>query len=127
MVNNSNALNSTQVLTISTDEIFRGGDDTRCLSNDLDNIDSNITALQNGKASVTHIHSDYMPEDEAIAAFAPINHTHSEYLTSTHSHPELESLIEALDTDKADINHTHTDLSTAIEALDTGKANVNHT
>lgn len=38
MVNNSNALNSTQVLTISTDEIFRGGDDTRCLSNYLDNI-----------------------------------------------------------------------------------------
>ena len=78
-----------------------------------------------------------MSEDDAVSVFASANHTH----------PDLSTLIEALDTDKADanhthsqyaasththddkadVNHTHSDISTAIETLNTGKADVNHT
>lgn len=95
-------------LAFSTDEIYRGQVTTQCLSDDLDAIEADITALQTGKASTNHVHSDYMSEDDAVAAFAPINHTHTGYATSTHTHSDLENLIEALDTDKADANHTHT-------------------
>lgn len=49
-----------------------------------------------------------MTETDAVAAFAPISHTHAGYATSTHTHADLKTLIEALDTDKADANHVHT-------------------
>ena len=118
---------SVLALSFSTDEIYRGGDTNRCLSDDLDTIETNITALQTGKANTTHTHSDYMSEADAADAFALINHTHtgymteadatdafalinhthSEYLSASHTHPDLETLIEALDTEKADVGHTH--------------------
>lgn len=126
MINNSDTIDSTQTLSFSTDEIFRGGDNTRCLSDDLDTIENNITTLQNGKADANHTHMDYMTEDDAVGTFAAVNHTHSQYLSASHTHPELESLIEALDNDKADANHTHADLNTAIENLNTGKAAATH-
>lgn len=68
-----------------------------------------------------------MSEDDAVQTFALANHTHSQYLSASHTHPELESLITALDNDKADANHTHADINTAIENLDTGKAAAVHT
>lgn len=127
MINNSDSIDSAQALTFSTDDIYRGDDDTRCLSDDLDAIENNVTALQNGKASIDHIHTNYMSEADAVGAFATIDHTHSQYLSASHSHPELESLIEAVDNEKADVNHTHADLNTAIESLNTGKAAAVHT
>lgn len=99
---------STLSLNFSTDEICRGQDTTRCLSDDLDTIEANITALQTGKANTNHTHSDYISEDDAVAAFSPINHTHTGYAASNHSHSDLEDLIDALDTGKADADHTHT-------------------
>lgn len=45
MINNIDSTTSAQTLTFSTDEIYRGGDNTRCLSNDLDTIENGITAL----------------------------------------------------------------------------------
>lgn len=128
--------------TLSTDEIFRGGDTSRCLSDDLNTIEANITTLQEGKASIDHTHATYLSEDDAVATFAPIshthatylseddavatfalaNHTHSEYLSASHTHSDLESAITALQTGKADTNHTHSDLETAIEAVDASLA-----
>lgn len=129
MVNsNGNAgIDSVNTMSFSTDEIFRGQDATRCLSDDLDNLENSVSALQTGKANTTHTHANYLSEDDAVAAFAAINHTHSEYLSSSHTHPELVNLINALDTDKADANHTHADINTAIQNLDTGKAAATHT
>lgn len=101
------SIESTQNMSFSTDDIYRGLNSEQCLSDDLDTIESNISALQTGKANTSHTHSDYISEDDAVAAFAAINHTHSQYLSSTHTHPDLEALIEALDTDKADASHTH--------------------
>lgn len=127
MVNNADSEASVRTLNFSTDEIFRGGNTEQCLPDDLDTIEANIAALQSGKANTNHTHSDYLSEDDAVAAFSPINHTHSSYLSeddavaafasinhthngyaiSNHTHSDLEDLIDALDTDKAEVTHTH--------------------
>lgn len=78
--------NSTRSLSFSTDEIYRGQNSNRCLSDDLDTIETNITTLQTGKANTNHTHTDYMSEDDAVAAFAPITHTHSGYAATGHTH-----------------------------------------
>lgn len=51
------------------------------MTNDLDTIEANIAALQSGKANINYTHSDYLSEDDAVAAFSPINRTHSSYLS----------------------------------------------
>lgn len=105
--------NSARTLSFSTDDIYRGGDSNRCLSDDLNTIEGNITALQNGKADTNHTHSGYLSEDDAVTTFAAINHTHTGYAAADHTHSNLESLIETLDNTKADISHTHADLASA--------------
>lgn len=117
---------SLRSMSISTDEIYRGQTTTQCLSDDLDTIETNITTLQTGKAATNHTHSDYMTEDDAVAAFAPISHTHTGYASSTHTHSDLETLIEALDTDKADANHTHSNYATS-DHVHAGYAESTHT
>ena len=49
--------------TMSSNEIWRGLDDTRCITDDLDTIESNITQLQTGKANSDHSHNEYSPTD----------------------------------------------------------------
>lgn len=124
---NYDEVNSTRSGSLSTDDIFRGDDVDRSLTSDLNTIESNITALQTGKADINHTHAGYLSEEDAVGTFALTNHTHSQYAASSHDHPELSNLILALDTDKADANHTHSDLNTAIETLNTSKANSSHT
>ena len=53
--------------TMSSNEIWRDLDDTRCITDDLDAIESNIIQLQTGKANSDHFHRDYFPT----------NHEHS--------------------------------------------------
>ena len=43
--------------TMSSNEIWRDLDDTRCITDDLDTIESNISDLQTGKANNDHSHS----------------------------------------------------------------------
>lgn len=43
----------------STDNVWRDEDMNRCLSDDLDTIETNITSLQSGKANKTHSHTNY--------------------------------------------------------------------
>ena len=59
--------------TLSTNEVFRGNDKTRFLSNDLDTIEADITALETGKADTDHTHSGY----------ALTNHIHNTINIST--------------------------------------------
>lgn len=113
---NVDSTNSTRSGSFSTDDVFRGSDVDRSLTSDLNTIESNITALQTGKADINHTHANYLSEDDAAGTFALINHTH----------PDLSNLIEALDNEKADNNHTHSDINSAIETLNTGKANSTH-
>lgn len=55
--------------TFSSDLLWRGENQERSVTEDLDTIEANILALQSGKANVDHTHTDY----------APLNHTHSGY------------------------------------------------
>lgn len=146
MINNTENVNSTDDMSFSTDDIYRGNDTNRCLSDDLNTIESNITTLQTGKAPTNHTHSNYMTESDAAEVFAPINHTHASYLSesdavesfaaidhthtgyaaTTHTHPDLEGLIDDLDTDKADANHTHAGYAT-VDHTHTEYAPVAHT
>lgn len=52
---------------MSTNEVFRNTDRSRCLTDDLDTIESNIQTLNAGKANSDHTHDGYAATD----------HTHS--------------------------------------------------
>ena len=47
--------------TFSTNEIWRDGDTTRCLTDDLDAMDAIHNALPTTYASISHTHSNYLP------------------------------------------------------------------
>lgn len=131
--------------SMSTNDIWRDLDQSRCLTDDLDTIESDIATLETNKANTTHTHDGYalIVHEHSFYAdidhnhndeYASINHTHSGYAAANHSH-----------TDYALENHTHdgyaseadvtqlqalvgnssvaTQISTAIES----KANVVHT
>lgn len=72
--------------TMSSNEIWRDLDDTRCITDDLDTIESNITALQTGKANSDHTHSGYADATHTHTEYAPSSHEHSGYAELNHSH-----------------------------------------
>ena len=58
MSTNENAnVRSVDVPVCSTDNVWRDSDTNRCLSDDLDTIEANISALQTGKADANHSHN----------------------------------------------------------------------
>lgn len=74
--------------TFSSDLLWRGEDQERSVTADLDTIEANIVTLQNGKANVDHSHNGY----------ASTNHTHTEYATVN----DLSTVQNQLD-DKVDV------------------------
>lgn len=81
--------------TISTNDVWRDLDDTRCLTDDLDTIESNIANLQTGKAPSNHAHTEYAPSNHTHAEYSPTNHGHSyndlsdkPTIPSEYTHPE---------------------------------------
>lgn len=64
------------VATMSSNEIWRDLDDTRCITDDLDAIEADIATLETDKADADHAHTGY----------APSEHTHSGYAESVHGH-----------------------------------------
>ena len=87
------------VATLSSNEVYRNRDRTRCVTDDLDSIEDRIQYVETNKSDVTHIHNNY----------APISHTHSEYAPVSHTHPEYASAD--------DIHCTVTNVSTTNEDL----------
>lgn len=79
------------VPNFSSNEIFRDLDQSRCLTDDLDTIESGLA----DKAASNHVHAGYAVE----------NHTHTGYAPSTHAHTsaEITDLATALAT-KADVS-----------------------
>lgn len=63
--------------TLSTNEVFREDDMTRCLSDDLNTIENDISALETGKAAVNHTHSDYAAKNHTHTGYAALNHNHN--------------------------------------------------
>ena len=60
----------------STHNIWRGDEEDRCLSDDLDAIEESIEDLDNGKAPAVHSHDGYAPASHSHD-YAASNHTHA--------------------------------------------------
>lgn len=63
--------------TISSNTVWRGTDQERCITDDLDTLESDVSALETGKADVNHTHSGYAASD----------HVHTNYAAASHKHP----------------------------------------
>lgn len=61
----------------SSNSIWYGTDMDECLTDHIDDMESDINSLQSSKADINHIHAEY----------APIDHTHSNYAAASHKHP----------------------------------------
>lgn len=70
----------------STNNIWRDGDEERCLTDDLDTIEASIDALETGKADSDHIHDGYATADHTHAGYASADHTHTGYADANHTH-----------------------------------------
>ena len=83
----------------STDDIWRGSEEDRCLSDDLNAIEADIA----GKADEGHTHDGFAAADHSHTGFAASGHTHApadigaapadhshDYAAPTHSHAQSE-------------------------------------
>ena len=77
----------------STHNIWRGDEEDRCLTDDLDAIEADIEALDAGKADADHTHAGYAADNHthtpASIGAAPTSHSH-DYAAPTHSHTQTE-------------------------------------
>lgn len=83
----------------STNQIYRDMDQGRCLTDDLDDIEDAVEALETDKADADHEHTDYAPEVHDHTGYAPVSHTHGQ--------SDITGLIAALGA-KAEATHDHT-------------------
>lgn len=60
----------------SSDQIWVGTDMELCLTDNLEDMETDIVSLQTSKANLNHVHTEY----------APISHAHSDYATASHKH-----------------------------------------
>lgn len=137
------------VPSFSSDEIWRGQDTNRCISDDLDTIESNIDSIKSSinnlgddYAAVNHTHDEYAAISDvnavrdALGSKADAVHVHKEYAPSSHVHDEYAAKATVLELeknigDKADLIHSHADYATTnalndvIKTVD-GKAPLSH-
>lgn len=79
-------MNGTFNPTYSSNSIWRDEDDTRCLTLDIEDIESDIAALETGKADTDHTHTGYAAENHTHTGYATTGHTHTGYATADHTH-----------------------------------------
>lgn len=79
-------MNGTFNPTYSSNSIWRDEDDTRCLTLDIEDIESDITALETGKADANHTHTGYASTSHTHTEYALTDHTHTGYATVDHTH-----------------------------------------
>lgn len=100
----------------STNWIYRDQNTNRCLTDDLDAMDSSIAALEEGKAPSNHEHTGYASSDHTHSGYAASDHTHAEYAPASHTH-----------TGFATENHTHTEYAPATHTHDYAPSDHTHT
>ena len=61
----------------SSNNIWIDTDMNSCLTNNLEDIESDISSLQTGKANTNHVHTEYAPTDHVHSNYAEISHKHS--------------------------------------------------
>lgn len=112
----------------STNQIYRDLDLTRCLTDDLDTMDSEIQGLSTSKAELNHTHTGYAAASHTHSGYAATDHTHSEYAGATHTHgqADITGLTDAL-AGKAAASHTHTEYAAASHTHDYAASNHTHT
>lgn len=109
--------------TISSDEVWRGQDTTRCVTDDLDNIeadiasiDTKISTLGNTYAALDHVHNEYAKTTDVVAVRDALStkanktHEHNEYASSLHNHDDAyytQAQMNALLENKSDKTHSH--------------------
>lgn len=100
--------------TCSSNDIWYDTNLEECLTTHIEGIESDISALETGKADTNHTHTGY----------ATANHTHNEYAAVDHTHTgyAAASDVTALQTLVGD-----TAVSTQISTAVSGKADTNHT
>lgn len=119
----------------STNEIWRGDNAERCLTDDLDAMDAIHASLPSTYAAKNHTHTGYATSSDvtalqdALSNKANINHTHTGYAPSTHNHNDIyytESEIDSKLSSKADSTSltTHTNNSD-LHVTASNKANWN--
>ena len=86
----------------SSDQIWIGTDMELCLTDNLEDMETDIVSLQTSKANLNHVHTEY----------APISHAHSDYATASHKHSASD-----ITTGTLPISRGGTGASTASEAL----------
>ena len=129
------------VPSFSSDEIWRGQDTNRCISDDLDTIESNIDSIKSslqrfdGKyAASNHTHTEYASSSDValvksqlsdkadkreLSGKADVGHSHAEYAMASHTHDDYATVSHTHD-GYAPSSHTHksssvTDLPEAIK------------
>lgn len=97
---------------ISSNTVWRGDNQERCITDDLDAIEADISDLETSKAPNNHTHEGYAPTNHThtpseIGA-AAASHSH-DYAASAHTHAqsEISGLIAELQA-KAEATHNHT-------------------
>lgn len=85
------------VPNMSTNEIWRDLDDTRCLTDDLDTIESDIAALEISKANITHTHSyndlTDLPTDNAGGDADTVDGKHASDFASASDMTAIQTLV----------------------------------
>lgn len=76
----------------STDEIWRGTDTSRCLTDELNAIDDLHYSLPSTYAAKDHAHSDYAAKNHTHTGYAATNHTHDDYADKNHTHDDYFSV-----------------------------------
>lgn len=72
--------------TMSTDEIYRAGNTSECLTDDLDAIESDIgtlnTSVSSMSSTISGLGNTYALKNHTHSGYAATNHTHSQYATT---------------------------------------------
>lgn len=117
---------------MSSDKIWHGDDQERCITDDIETLEQEVATMQAGKAASNHTHTpasigaaaanhdhDYAASGHQHSEYADADHDHDEYAAATHEHSgyaaaahahgqaDIEGLIAAL-ADKAAATHDHT-------------------
>lgn len=113
--------------SISTNEVWRNLDTSRCLTDDLDTIESDISDLEANKADSDHTHEGYASSDHTHTGYAAEEHTHAGYASADHTHTGYATEGHTHD-GYASSTHTHDQSEiTGLETALSGKADSSHT
>lgn len=112
----------------STDQIWRGEREDICLTDDLDAIEADVSALESGKAPVNHTHSGYAAASHSHDGYAPVNHGHSyNDLTDKPTIPTVPSSLPANGGNSDTVDGKHAADFAAANHAHSGYASASHT